>query len=198
MTSSDREPHEPEKSGSTEHTQHTVHELLDRYHDRASMTDGDQVVIDPGQVLDNIAFAMERVDTDIDTPVSIDDDVVPVNELWTLVQGLQMGPTLAIHVVNIAMRIMAARYPDELVRAPLPEAFDLRAIHPAIDLTDQQHEISKTIFNLRTTSATDLTEHDVESEMNPLDAGGKANVFVGLFYMVGTKIGAMKHRTGIE
>ncbi len=189
---------DPENSGPSDQIQHQVQELLDRYHDRASLSDGDRMVIEPGKVLDNIALAMERVDTDINTPVSIEEDVVSCDEATTLIQSLGMGPTLAIHAVNTAMRIMAARYPDELVRNPLPEAYDLRKIHPALKISDQEHEIAKTIFNLRTNSATDLPEETVESELDPLDSDGKLDVFVALFYMFGTKIAAMKHRTGTE
>ena len=101
-------------------------ELLDRYHPRASMSDGDRMVVEPLKVLENIAFAMERVDTDIDTPISVEEDVVPFHELASLIQDLRMGPTLAIHVVNTAMRIMSARYPAELVNTPLPAGYDLR------------------------------------------------------------------------
>jgi hypothetical protein len=95
-------------------------ELLDQYHPRASISDGDQLLIVPGKVLENIAFAMERVDIDIDTAVSIEGDVAPVDELVSMVENLRLGPTLAVHVANTAMRIMSARYPEELVRTPLP------------------------------------------------------------------------------
>jgi hypothetical protein len=39
---------------------------------------------------------------------------------------------------------------------------------------------------------------DVVVELEPLDVAGQLEVFVALFYLCGTKIGAMKHRTGIE
>jgi hypothetical protein len=69
-----------------------VGELLDQYHQRASISDGDQLLIVPGKVLENIAFAMERVDTDIETAVSIEEDVAPVDELVSMVQNLHLGP----------------------------------------------------------------------------------------------------------
>lgn len=192
-----RRPGKPGEPDPDEQAQQEVSEFLDWYHPRASMSDGDRMVIEPSKVLENIAFAMERVDTDINTPVSIEEDVVSVDELMSLIQNLRMGPTLAIHVVNTAMRIMSARYPAELVRTPLPPQYDLRKVL-ALIITDQQHEIAKTIFNRRTTSAADLTEDDVAAELEPLDVAGQMEVFVTLFYMFGTKVGAMKHRTGIE
>jgi hypothetical protein len=176
--------------------QEAARELLDRYHSRASISDGDRMILAPGKVLENIAFAMERVDADINTPISIEEDVAPLDELVSLIQSLRMGPALSVHVVNTAMRIMSARYPAELVRTPLPPQYDLRKLAP-LSVTGQQHEIAKTIFNRRTTSTADLTEDDVP-ELEPLDMTDQIQIFVVLFYMFGTKVGAMKHRTGIE
>ena len=51
--------------------------MLNPYHQRASVSEDDRMLIEPGKVLANIALAMERVDTDISTPVSIEDDVAP-------------------------------------------------------------------------------------------------------------------------
>ncbi|PZS37579.1 MAG: hypothetical protein DLM62_18435 [Pseudonocardiales bacterium] len=188
-----REPGEP---GPDPETEQAVSELLDQYHPRASISDGGQMLIEPGKVLANIAFAMERVDTDIDTPVSIEEDVAPVDELASLIQDLRLGPVLAIHVVNTAMGIMSARYPAELVRTPLPPQYDLRQLAP-LSITDQQHEIAKTIFNRRTTSTADLTEDDA-AELELLGMVDQMQIFVALFYMFGAKVGAMKHRTGIQ
>lgn len=173
-----------------------VSEFLDRYHRRASLRDGDRMIIQPGKVLDNITEAMERVDLDINTEISIEEDVVTVDELMSLIQDLRLGPTLAVHVVNTAMRIMSARYPADLVRTPLPPEFDLRKIF-ALDITDQQHTIAKTLFNQRTTSTTDLTEQDIVEQLEPLSVPDQMELFVTLFYLYGTKVGAMKHRTGI-
>jgi hypothetical protein len=173
-----------------------VSELLDPHHQRASMNADDKIVIEPGKVLENIAWAMERVDTDIETPVSVEDFLSP-EEGWVMVQDFRMGPTLAVHVVNTAMRIMSARYPAKLVRAPLPPEYDLRKLQP-FPISDQGHEIAKTVFNRRIASAADLTEDDIAAAMEPLDTHGQTEVFMGLFWMFGTKVGAIKHVTGIK
>jgi hypothetical protein len=178
-------------------TQQSVSELLDRYHPRASISDGDHLLLEPGQVLENIAFAMERMDTDINTSVSIEEDVVAFDELATLVQSLRMGPLIAVHVVNTAMRIMSARYPMELVRAPLPERYDLRKLYP-LNFSDREHETARTIFNQRAASPADLDEEDVAAALESLGSDGQIQVFVALVYMFGSKVGAMKYRTGIE
>jgi len=188
--SKNREPGEPDPD-------QAVTELLDQYHSRASVTDGDQLLIGPGKVLDNIAFAMERIDTDISTPVSIDEDVAPRAEVVGMIQELRMGAVLAVHVVNNAMRIMSARYPADLVRAPLPSQYDLRKLIPVLRITDQQHETARMIFNRRAASPADLTQDDVP-ELKPLDWEDQRQIFMTLFYMFGTKVAAIKHRTGIS
>lgn len=155
------------------------------------------MVIVPSQVLANITHAMERIDLDINTEISIEEDVVSVEELMGLIQSMGMGPTLMVHILNTAMRIMSARYPEELVRRPFPPQYDLRAILP-VELDDEQHEVAKTIFNPRSVSDVDLTESDVRSDLETLDVPGQMQVFVTLIFMYGTKVGAMKNRTGIE
>lgn len=187
-----RKPGDPEPGPETQ----AIGQLLDQYHPRASISDGDQLLISPGKVLANIAFVMEGVDTDINTAVSIEEDVTAVDELVSMAQNLQLGPTLAVHVANTAMRIMSARYPAELVRTPLPPDYDLRKLLP-LTITNQQHEIAKTIFNRRTAITTDLAEDDVP-EMGFLGIADQVQVFVVLFYMFGSKVGALKYRTGIE
>lgn len=172
-------------------------ELLDQYHHRASLTDGaGAMVLEPSQVLENIALAMERVDTDINTPISIEEDVASFDELGGMTQQLAMGPALAVHVCNTALRILSARYPADLVQTPLPPEYDLRAIYP-LDVTDREHDIAKTLFNRRSTLDRLLTDEDVELDLAPLDANGHLQVFVILFYIYGSKLGALKHRTGI-
>ncbi|WP_157254942.1 hypothetical protein [Nonomuraea typhae] len=172
-------------------------ELLDQDHPRASVSDGDHISVNAGQVLDNIALAMERLDLDINTPISIDEDVVALNELIVMVRTLQLGSALATHVVNTAMRLMAARYPAELVRRPLPPEYDLQKLAP-LRIRDRQQDIAKTIFNRRAASTQDLTEQDVAAYLEPLEPAGQIEVFVALFTMYEHKIGAMKYTTGIE
>ena len=154
------------------------------------------MAIQPGKVLENIALAMERVDNDINTPVSIQEDVAPLDELLTVIQRLALGPSLVAHVVNTAMTIMSARYPAELVRRPLPPEYDLRKLVP-LTLSDRLQELAKTIFNRRTAATGDLDEEDV-SELDSLCAEDQLQVFVALFFMFGTKVGALKYTTGIE
>lgn len=173
-----------------------VNEMLDRYHRRASISDGEKMMIDPGQVLDNIVEAMRRLDVDIDTPVSIEEDVVTLAELTSLIQHLHMGPHLIVHAVNTAMAIMTPRYPEDLVNLPLPDEYDLRKLHP-LKMGDRPHQVAKDIFNQRITAGADLESDDIDDVIDSLDVPDRIQVFVAVFYMYGTKIGALKHTTGI-
>jgi hypothetical protein len=177
--------------------QQAVREILDQDHPRASISEGDRMAVVPGKVLENIALAMERVDLDISTEISIEEDVVPFDELAALIGSLRMGPVLVAHVVNTAMKIMSARYPINLIRRPLPPEYDIRKLTP-LQIGGSEQEIAKTIFNRRTVSETDLTEDDVAAELESLDAGSQVQVFIALFAMYGHKVGAMKYTTGIE
>ena len=166
--------------------QQQISEFLDRDHPRSSLEDGDQIIVDPGQVLEKIAMTMERVDVDIDTPVSID-DMVSTDELMVLIGTLHLGPVLVVHVANTAIKIMSARYPAELVRRPLPPEYDLRKLLGQLTISDQQHEIAKKIFNQRSISTADLTEDDIAADLEPLGPAEQMAVFGTLFYMYGTQ-----------
>jgi len=102
-----------------------------------------------------------------------------------------------VHVVNTAMKIMSARYPAELARRPLPPDYDLRKLLGQLTVSDQEHEIAKKIFNQRTISIADLPEDDIAADLEPLAPAEQMTVFVTLFYMYGTKVGAIKHRMGV-
>lgn len=171
-------------------------EFMDQDHPRAGVSDGGRIMLNPGKLLKNVTSAMERVDLDINTPVSIDDDVVGADELWALVEKMRMGPTLVVHVVNTAMRIMSARYPAELVQRPLPPEYDLRQL-VQLEIDQPEHDVARAVFNRRTVSEVDLTESDIP-EVDELGMPEQAVVFMALFFMCGTKVGAMKQRTGIE
>ena len=169
-------------------------EFLDRDHPRSSLEDGDQIIVNAGQVLENIAMTMERIDMDIDTPVSID-DMISTDELMVLVGTLHLGPALAVHVVNTAMKIMSARYPAELVRRPLPPEYDLRKPRPADGLRpaarDRKEDLQPADHQHR---RPDGRRHSRRPGI--LGPAEQMTVFVTLFYMYGTKVGAIKHRTG--
>ena len=109
-----------------------------------------------------------------------------------------MGQIVAVHMVNTALQIMAARYPEELVRRPLPEYYDLRKLHPPLQFSDSEHETARQIFNQRTASPDDLEIEDISETWEPLSAGDQLQVITALFFMYGTKVGALKYGTGIQ
>lgn len=156
-------------------------------------------MMDPGQVLTNIENTMRRIDADINVQVSIADDIATEKELMVMMDDFRMAEPLIVFLVNTGMQIMKADgYPAELVTKPLPDHYDITVLVPALTVNKRQHQIAKAIFDRRSTSPADLTEDDVAGEIEPLDLAGKIEVFIILFYMWGTKIGAMKHRADTE
>ncbi|WP_170183855.1 hypothetical protein [Pseudonocardia hydrocarbonoxydans] len=55
-----------------------------------------------------------------------------------------------------------------------------------------------TILNRRTTRSVDLVEDYVAGDLAPLDVPDQMTLFIALFCMFGTKVGAIKTANGIE
>ena len=176
-----------------------VREFLDRGSRRASIAEGGRMMIDPGKVLTNLETTMRRVDADINIHVSIAEDIATEAELMVLMGDLMMASPLIVFLVNTGMQIMkAGGYPVELVTKPLPDHYDVTVMVPALTVNERPHQIAKAIFDRRSTSPDDLVVDDVEGDLEPLDLPGKIEVFIILFYMWGTKIGALKNVTGTD
>ena len=176
-----------------------VREFFDRSHQRASIVDDDRIMMDPGQVLTNIENTMRRVHEDINVHVSIADDIATEKELMAMMGELMMDKFLILFLVNTGMKFMKdGGYPTELVTKPLPDHYDITVLMPALKVNERQHTVAKMIFDRRSTSLEDLTEDDITADLEPLDLAGKIEVFIILFYMWGTKVGAMKNVTGTE
>ncbi len=179
------------------HVDRETQELLDPHHHRASVHLGDQLVVDPGQVLANVAMAMERLDLDISTPVTIEDDVATLDELVAMVDHFGKGPALIAHTLNTAARVMNARYPAELVRRPLPHDCDLRRLFHA-DVDERSQDVARAVFNRRLAAEADVLDTEVEADLDGLTSQQRIEVFEAVFFLYGTKIGALKNRTGIR
>lgn len=171
-------------------------EFIDPYHHRASIVEDGRVMLDASQVLENIAQAMERIDNDINTPVSIEEDVASLEELGSMTQ-LHMGSLLMSQVVNTAMRIMLARYPEDLVRTPIPADYDVRNAIP-IELDDEEHDLAKKILDRRLSMTEDLDSTDIDEDLASVSWQDQLQVFIALFFMFGNRLGAIKYTTGIE
>ncbi|MET9260317.1 hypothetical protein [Amycolatopsis sp. NPDC004079] len=176
-----------------------VREFFDRDHRRASIVGDGRIMTDPGQVLTNIENTMQRIHDDIYTEFSIADDIATDKELMAMMGDLAMDSLLILFLVNTGMRFMKdGGYPNELVTFPLPDHYDITALVPNLKVNERQHQIAKAIFDRRSTSPDDLTDDDIAADLEPLDLVGKIEVFIILFYMWATKIGAMKNVTGAE
>ncbi|WP_439659597.1 hypothetical protein ACSHWB_45740 [Lentzea sp. HUAS TT2] len=179
------------------HLSREAQELLDPHHHRASIHLGDRLVVDPDQVLANVAMAMERLDLDINTPVSIEDDVATLDELVALVGHFDQGPALIAHTLNTAARVIKSRYPSELVRHPLPPDCDLRRLFHA-DVDERSQNVARSAFNQRLAQDVDVRETEIAVELDWLSAQQRIEVFMAVFFLYGTKVGALQNRTGLR
>ncbi|MFD9704464.1 hypothetical protein [Lentzea sp. NPDC059081] len=179
------------------HLDREAQELLDPHHHRASAHLGDRLVVDPEQVLENVAMAMERLDLDIGTPVSIEEDVATLEELVAMVDHFGKGPLLVAHTLNTAARVMTARYPAELVRHPLPPDCDLRWLFHA-DVDERSQDVARAVFNRRLAEDADVRYTEVAVDLDGLSSQQQIEVFMAVFFLYGTKIGALQNRTGIR
>ncbi|MFI9005983.1 hypothetical protein ACIGNX_01960 [Actinosynnema sp. NPDC053489] len=183
---------DPEVFGEAE-----VREFLDPWHPRASVETGGsgQVIVNPERVLDNITLALHRLDVDIDAPPAFEPDTVTVNELAVMIDDLDRAATLVTRLVNIAVQLMATRYPEALVRFPLPETYDLRDVD-RLAIGDREHALARQILNHRLASDVDLEPDDVVELLRPLGPGEQVHLLVALCRMYRHKLLALKHHTG--
>ncbi|WP_394620033.1 hypothetical protein JNUCC0626_13300 [Lentzea sp. JNUCC 0626] len=170
---------------------------MDPHHHRASIHPGDRLIVDPDQVLANVAMAMERLDLDTSTPVSIEEDGASLDELVALVEHLDQGPTLTAHTLNTAARVMNARYPEELVHRPLPQGCDLRRLFH-VDIDEHSQSIARAVFNQRLAQHADVRSTEVAMDLDGTTPQQRIEVFMAVFFLYGTKVGALRNRTGIR
>lgn len=174
-----------------------VREFLDPWHPRASVETGSagQVVVDPERVLDNITLALHRLDVDIDSPPAFEPDTVTVNELSVMLDDPHRAAALVARLVNVAVQLMATRYPEVLVRFPLPDSYDLRDVD-RLAIGDRAHDLGRSIFNQRLGAEVDLHPDDLVELLRPLDPGEQVHLLVALCRMYRHKLLALKHHTG--
>ncbi|MFC6093008.1 hypothetical protein [Saccharothrix lopnurensis] len=174
-----------------------VREFLDPWHPRASVEGGrpERVFVDPERVLDNITLALHRFDVDIDSPPAFDPDTVTVNELSVMLEDPDRAAVLVSHLVNVVVQLMVARYPEALVRFPLPDTYDLRDVD-GLAIGDREHDLARTILNQRLATGADLGPDDLVERLRPLGPGGQVHLLVALCRMYRHKLLALKHHTG--
>lgn len=174
-----------------------VREFLDPWHPRASVEAGrpEQVVVDPERVLDNITLALHRLDVDTDAPPAFEPDTVTVNELAVMLDDLDRAASLVARLVNIAVQLMATRYPEVLVRFPLPDTYDLRDVD-RMAIGDREHDLARDILNHRLAADADLHPDDLVEQLRPLGPGEQVHLLVALCRMYRHKLLALKLHTG--
>ncbi|ROP41743.1 hypothetical protein [Saccharothrix texasensis] len=179
------------------HAEAEVREFLDPWHPRASVETGhpERVLVDPERVLDNITLALHRFDVDVDAPPAFEPDTVTVDELAVMLDDLDRAAALVARLVNIAVQLMTARYPEPLVRFPLPDTYDLRAVD-RLAIGDRAHDLARDILNQRLAADADLHPDELVEQLRPLSPGEQVHLLVALCRMYRHKLLALKHHTG--
>ncbi|GAA1302149.1 hypothetical protein GCM10009634_61190 [Saccharothrix xinjiangensis] len=174
-----------------------VREFLDPWHPRASVETGrpGQVFVDPERVLDNITLALHRLDVDIDSPPAFEPDTVTVNELSVMLDDLDRAAALVARLVNTAVQLMATRYPEELVRFPLPDTYDLCEADRLV-IGAREHDLARDILNQRLGTEVDLHPDDLVERLRPLGPGEQVHLLVALCRMYRHKLVVLKRHTG--
>ncbi|ANY10639.1 hypothetical protein [Pseudonocardia sp. HH130630-07] len=189
---------EPGGSRDHEHLDDNLREAWEFWsddHSRASVSENGRMTVAPQKVLTNIEQALERIDLDITVPFALE-DVASAEELWVIVDQLSLGSMLLTHAANTAFGILLARYPEDLVRAPIPPELDVRTMTPFRG-TDREHELARQVFNRRAGSRTDLDE--VEELLPELDSHTSSEVITALLLLIvmyGLKVNALQRRAG--
>ena len=107
------------------------------------------------------------------------------------------GGSASERALNTAARVMNARYPAELVRHPLPPDCDLRRLFHA-DVDERSQDVARAVFNQRLAQDADVRESQVAVDLDGLSSEQRIEVFMAVFFLYGTKIGALQNRTGIR
>ncbi|MGM1064567.1 hypothetical protein [Saccharothrix sp. Mg75] len=174
-----------------------VREFLDPWHPRASVESGspERVLVDPERVLDNITLALHRLDVDIDAPPAFEPDTVTVNELVVMLDDVDRAAALVARLVNVAVQLMATRYPEELVRFPLPGNCDLRDVD-RLAIGDREYDLAREILNQRLGTDVDLQPDNLVERLHALGPGEQVHLMVALCRMYRHKLLVLKLHTG--
>lgn len=156
-----------------------IRAMLDPHDYAASAPAGDGALyLAPGQVLDNMRELMERIDQDPQTSWAVE-DVVSFDEMHVMVVQLGYGSMLITETAWTARKILAARWPQDMVEGAIadPARLDMFLDTGLPVLSEEHQQIAKAILNRALASPTEVEEHP---ELADLDDASKIPVWIGL------------------
>lgn len=150
-----------------------------------------RVMMNPGQVLDNIRHRMERIDLDPDTAWA-PQDVMSLDEMAVLFDRLRQGRLIVSETAWYARQILI-RWPAEFVEHPIPPEARVEGFFPGTDLDLHDQDLGRQVINRALASPQEVDTHP---ELNGLTPQQLMGVWVAVLFWFGAKSGALNQRHG--
>ena len=169
-------------------------ELLDPYNERTTSVRDGRVVSAPGQILENLAQRMERIDLDPETPWAVE-DLVSEDELSVMFVQLPMGEMFVTETAWFARRILA-RWPAELVEHPIAEEARIGMFVDGVTVAEDDDVMARRILNRALVSRERVEAHpelDGDLHHHKLVA-----IWMALVFWFGIKSGSLNQMCGPE
>jgi hypothetical protein len=158
-------------------TQREIRDLLDPYSERTSVPHpgSDQVIIEPGKIIDNLRDRMDRyaIDPLLDAAV---EDFISADEVQFLAR-LSALPVLVHATALQAAKLVHWELPEQMAAYPISPEFDL-VKQTGMSFTPVQLETGRKIFNQATANPGAAEDYQSNDELDDLSPGDQAGVFM--------------------
>ena len=160
--------------------------MVDPYDERATVVSGEQALVSPAQILENIHDRMERIDLDPDTRW-VPGDILSADDLAVVFQQLDLGELVVTETAWYARQILA-RWPADMVEHQYPPQarVEMFLTGPTVDPDDGN--IGRQVINRALASPDHIETHP---ELDGLDADKLMAIWLAVVYWFGIKSGML-------
>lgn len=141
-----------------------------------------QVAVLPGNVLQNIADRMERIDLDADTDWAPEDLMSPA-ETSIMFNQLGMGEMVVTYTAWQARRVLS-RWPREMVEHPIDPQAHIALFIGGVTLDRRHDDTARQVINRALASPVEIREHP---ELDGLTAEDLMGVWLAVTFWFGIK-----------
>jgi cell filamentation protein len=134
-----------------------IRQFWDPYDERATLIEGDRVLMDPSKVLENTRARMERIDLAPGTPWSLE-QMMSWEEMAILFAQLRMGPLIVTQTAEYARQILS-RWPSAAVRHPIPPQARIEDFLPGIEMEAASQDLGRRVINRALASPDEIETH---------------------------------------
>jgi hypothetical protein len=168
-----------------------VRQFRDLYDERATIIEGDRVVMDPGKVLENIRARMERIDLDPGTPWPLD-QVMSWEEMAVLFDQLRMGPLVVAETAECARQILS-RWPADAVQHPIPPQARIEEFLPGTEMEVASQDLGRRVINRALAGPAEVETY---SELDEASAQDLMGAWLAVLFWYAIKSGLLHDRFG--